>query len=267
MKITKNSKKEVFKLHSIGNPDKRKVLLIHGISFFWENCFQGIINELQDEYYLLIPELQGHNPHKKGKISSVYASAKQIIEELHRKNYGDVYAVYGISMGASIALEIAFQKEINIKKLIIDGGQYESMGIMKRIYAYIISKQLLKIMQKKHMMKSIQKKMGYCDNDVEILKSLTCETVKFKALYAAALAAYSYSIEKRQEKLEMEVIVMCGTDEIYAQRSIPIVKRKCKNIFVYESQEKGHAETLGKTPEKIANIIRSTNNVFTKTNQ
>ncbi|WP_243128198.1 hypothetical protein [Clostridium niameyense] len=73
-------KKEKSKLHIIGDSHNKKVLLIHGMGFYWEKCFFSIINELKKKYCLLIPELEGHNLDSVGEISSVYSSANNIIE-------------------------------------------------------------------------------------------------------------------------------------------------------------------------------------------
>lgn len=44
-----------------------------------------------------------------------------------------------------------------MNKLILDGGQFESMGIKKKIYAYFMAKEFQKVIQKKkcgHMLAS-----------------------------------------------------------------------------------------------------------------
>lgn len=252
----KNISKGKSNFYVIGDRQKKKILLIHGISFYWEKCFKGIIDELEKEYCLLVPELEGHNLESKGKILSVHSSATNIIEQLYAYNFQDIHAIYGISMGASIALEIALQGKVQMEKLILDGGQYESMGIMKRVYAYIISKELRKIVQGKHMTQYIQKQMGYFDNDIEVLQPLTCNAITFRRLYHAALSAYSYSIKKRKEKLQMDVTVMFGKNEVYAKKSIPLIREKCLQSFtIIQSDESGHAETLSMRPEKIINLL------------
>ncbi|WP_243128199.1 hypothetical protein [Clostridium niameyense] len=144
-----------------------------------------------------------------------------------------------------------------IKKLILDGGQYESMGIMKKMYAYVISKEFQKVINGKHIKSYIQKQMGYLkNNDIDVLQNLTCKNIKFNCLYKAALAAYSYDVVNRPEKLDMDVTIMYGENEIYAKRSVAIVNKKClKPLNVFECKGMGHGEALSKKPIEICKLI------------
>lgn len=54
-------KKGSYNCHFIGNVNNPKVVLIHGMGFYWEKCFTPIIEALELEYCLIIPELEGHH--------------------------------------------------------------------------------------------------------------------------------------------------------------------------------------------------------------
>ena len=69
-----NLKKGLFELHIIGDPSKKKVLLIHGMGFQWKFCFKKVIEELKRNYCLILPELGGHNMQGLGGFSNVYES-------------------------------------------------------------------------------------------------------------------------------------------------------------------------------------------------
>lgn len=64
-----NLKKGLFELHIIGDPSKKKVLLIHGMGFQWKFCFKKVIEELKRNYCLILPELGGHNMQGLGGFS------------------------------------------------------------------------------------------------------------------------------------------------------------------------------------------------------
>ena len=221
-----NLKKGLFELHIIGDPSKKKVLLIHGMGFQWKFCFKKVIEELKRNYCLIR------------------------IEELD--------CIYGISLGASIAIEIALRDCIRINKLILDGGQFESMGIMKKIDAYFMAKEFQKVIQKKRMWSYVSKQMGYRNgNEIEVLYPLCCKRIQFDTLYDAALAAYGYDIKKRMEKLRMKVVIMYGGNELFAAKSVSLVKEKCvSECEVYAYDNMGHSEVLSLHPEKLCEIIR-----------
>ncbi|WP_320994628.1 alpha/beta hydrolase, partial [Hungatella sp.] len=127
-------KKDQSKIHLLGNKNGKRILLIHGMGFNWKNCFDKVLHILGKDYYFIIPELPGHSASSSGAVTSVILSADYISTALLKKGINYVDTVYGISLGASIALELALKGDIRIKKLILDGGQYESMGNMKYIY-------------------------------------------------------------------------------------------------------------------------------------
>lgn len=148
--------------------------------------------------------------------------------------------------------------EERLNKLILDGGQFESMGIMKKIDAYFMAKEFQKVIQKKRMWSYVSKQMGYRNgNEIEVLYPLCCKRIQFDTLYDAALAAYGYDIKKRMEKLRMKVVIMYGGNELFAAKSVSLVKEKCvSECEVYAYDNMGHSEVLSLHPEKLCEIIR-----------
>lgn len=180
------------------------------------------------------------------------------LERVVKKYRPELDCIYGISLGASIAIEIALRDCIRINKLILDGGQFESMGIMKKIDAYFMAKEFQKVIQKKRMWSYVSKQMGYRNgNEIEVLYPLCCKRIQFDTLYDAALAAYGYDIKKRMEKLRMKVVIMYGGNELFAAKSVSLVKEKCvSECEVYAYDNMGHSEVLSLHPEKLCEIIR-----------
>ena len=74
--------REQSKLHIIGDINNPKVMLIHGVGFYWETCFTKIVETLADKYFVLLPELEGHCCGPTEYIGSVAESAAKIIEEM-----------------------------------------------------------------------------------------------------------------------------------------------------------------------------------------
>ena len=251
-------KKDQSEIHLLGNKNGKRILLIHGMGFNWKNCFDKLLHILGKNYYFIIPELSGHNASSNGAVTSVILSADYISAVLLRKGINYVDAVYGISLGASIALELALKGDIRIKKLILDGGQYESMGNMKYIFSLIMSWQMKRVLHGKHMMKYMQKQMGYLhNNDVQVLQPMGEVGITFRTLFWTALAAYKYDIRSREEKISMEVVIMYGGNETYAPNSVGLIKRvSIYPVTVHACENMGHAEVLIKKPQIICNMIK-----------
>ncbi|OPX44921.1 alpha/beta hydrolase family protein [Ruminiclostridium hungatei] len=245
------------RIHMIGDSCKRRVMLIHGAGFYWETCFASIADALRDKYCLLIAELEGHCHEPDEFMVSVEESADKIIHSLNQRAVRDIDIIYGISLGASIALEIALKNKLSVSTLILDSGQYESMGEMTEQYSAIMAGEFKKIINGEHLISPVKENMGYLsNNDVDVLQPLIFPDITQEALYRAFLAAYSYDIKERSEKLGMKVGILLGGNEIYAKNSIPLVERIClKAPDIHEFPHKGHAEALSREPRLITGII------------
>lgn len=252
-------RKERSRVHIIGDSSKRKVMLIHGAGFYWETCFTSIVDALKDNYCILIPQLEGHSYEPDELMVSVYESAGKIINSLNKRAVRDIDIIYGISLGASITLEIALKNKLNVSTIILESGQYESMGEMTEQYSEIMAGEFMKLIKGEHLISPVKENMGYqSDNDVDVLKPLIFPDITQEALYRAFLAAYSYDIKERSEKLNMKVGILLGGNEIYAKNSIPLVERIClKAPDIHEFPDLGHAEALSREPGLITDIINN----------
>ena len=206
----------------------------------------------------MLPELEGHCRKPTKYMSSVSVSATEILDEIKEKGITQIDVVYGITLGASIALEIAMKNQLIISHLILDSGQYESMGEMTEQFSVIMAQQFLNLLKGEHLISPIKENMGYENkDDVKVLQPLIFPEITYDALYHAFLAAYDYDIKECIEKIRMNVVIMLGGNEIYAKNSIPLVEEKCINPpQVYEVPDKGHAEVLSKEPNVITGLIK-----------
>lgn len=252
-----NMKRESSKLHIIGGTSKPKVMLVHGAGFYWETCFFRIIDDLKDRYCILIPELEGHTHNPKEYMVSVEATANNIAKELLKKDICMIDVVYGVSLGASVAVEIAINRRINIENLILDGGQYESMGEMTEQYSNFMADAFLKLLDGEHLASPVKENMGYSSgNDIEVLQPLIYKQITRKALLQAFLAAYSYDLKSKHIKIDSHVSVIIGGNEAYATQCMPLLEEICSlPSEIFEYPNRGHAEVLSKDPEKISELI------------
>ena len=252
-----NMMKDAFNLHIIGDKNEKKVLLIHGVGFYWETCFEKLIKQLEDHCCIIVPELEGHCKQPSSVMTSVMNTADKIVEELKNAGIKTIDLVYGISLGASIALEICLKKQIELKCMLLDSGQYESMGEMTQQFSEIMTQQFLGILKGEHLMSPVKENMGYFRNqDIEVLQPLIYPEINENVLYHAFMSAYSYDIQEREEHIDIKTLIMLGGNELYAKRSIQLIEAKCLlKLQVLEFPEKGHAEVLSLEPEKIGNVI------------
>lgn len=245
-----------YNLNISGNKDMKKVLLIHGVGFSYKRCFNKMVNTLKEYSCVISPELPGHGTETIGRLDLVEDVTKDLEEALLLEDIDHIECVYGISLGASIAVQLALNSKIKIDKLIIDGGQYESMGEMIEQFSNIMAEQFENLKNNIHLIEPVREGMGYGYNDVEVLAPMMYSKIKKSTLYEAFKMAYGYDIKDNQGKFNMPVCMMFGSKETYASRYVELIKNKSMcGVEVLSFDNAGHAEILGTRPELILNEI------------
>ncbi len=123
-------------IHEFGKENEKILLLIHPSVVKWD-YFEYVIPLLQKNYHLLIPALPGYDFENQSDFTSVEQIASELNTWLKSKGYHELYAVYGCSMGGSIALMVALGQTIKINHCIMDGGitPYQLPWIITRFIA------------------------------------------------------------------------------------------------------------------------------------
>ena len=251
-------KKAIFNCHYFGNPEHPVILLIHGMGFYWEKCFAGMIGELQKKYYCIIPELAGHHNENRTEEISLEDMVYAIESQLKLHQISKIRTLYGISFGASIAVELAFRGNVKINQLVIDGAQFVNLGWMKKISAFVMAKQFKNIAKGKHMNAYVKGQLGYQNkNEISIFKKLMCENISENVLYKSAYECYRYDICKKGN-LDCNLYYLYGEKEAFAVASKGLIQKKVNGVFLEKRFENfGHAEVLGYKPEILVDIFIS----------
>lgn len=124
------------KIHEFGKENKETLLLIHPSVVKWD-YFENVIPLLEKNYHLLVPALPGYDFEDNSDFTSVEQIALELNTWLKEEGYTELYAVYGCSMGGSIALMVTLGQMIEIKHCIMDGGitPYQLPWIVTRFIA------------------------------------------------------------------------------------------------------------------------------------
>ena len=124
------------KINEFGKENKETLLLIHPSVVKWD-YFENVIPLLEKNYHLLVPALPGYDFEDNSDFTSVEQIALELNTWLKKEGYTELSAVYGCSMGGSIALMVTLGQMIKIKHCIMDGGitPYQLPWIVTRFIA------------------------------------------------------------------------------------------------------------------------------------
>ena len=104
-----------------GAAEKPAVVLIHPSLVTWD-YFEYVIPLLEEDYHLVVPVMPGYNLDDASEFSSVEKIASELDGWLLEHGIERLHAVYGCSMGGSIALRMAVYGKARAEHYIMDGG-------------------------------------------------------------------------------------------------------------------------------------------------
>lgn len=99
--------------------------------------FERVIPLLEKSYHVVVPSLPGYDFETDSDFTSVEEIARELNCWLKDNDIKEVDAVYGCSMGGSVALLVALGQSVPIKHCIMDGGitPYQLPWIVTRMIA------------------------------------------------------------------------------------------------------------------------------------
>ena len=124
------------RIYEYGKENPECILLIHPSLVTWD-YFEYVIPLLEKHYHLLIPALPGYDLNDDSEFSSVEQIASELADDILKRGIQEVKAIYGCSMGGSIALRLAVDGKLKAKNYIMDGGitPYQLPWILTRFIA------------------------------------------------------------------------------------------------------------------------------------
>ncbi len=124
------------RIYEYGKENPECILLIHPSLVTWD-YFENVIPLLEKNYHLLIPALPGYDLEDDSRFCSVEQTAAQLADDLLQKGIREVKAIYGCSMGGSIALRMAADGRLKVLNTIMDGGitPYQLPWLLTRFIA------------------------------------------------------------------------------------------------------------------------------------
>lgn len=130
--------------YTYGNKSNKTIMFIHGMLTPYQ-IWSDAATYFSKDYYVVIPELDGHTQDKTSEFISVEDEALKLYEYIRNNLDGKLYALCGLSMGGRIAAQLASMPDITIDNLVLDGAPLQKMpklltGIMKKNYIAIIKK-------------------------------------------------------------------------------------------------------------------------------
>lgn len=230
-----------------GDKSNKAIVLIHGMATAALTCYEFLIEPLKD-YYLVLVEVDGHIPGEKDSVLKSFPDACTDIERyIQTELDGHVYCIGGLSMGASMTVEILGRNNIKADKAFIDGAFIVDLGpVMQRVYRSLFVF-FIGWVQKGHKLPDFitdyvyDKMMG--ENNRGIIDGLYYD-VKKETIKNVCDYVYRYSIRDEIKNYEGDALFIYGSKEPYARKGAALLKDKLPSLEIREIDDMGHAQYL-----------------------
>ncbi|GKX66566.1 alpha/beta fold hydrolase [Inconstantimicrobium mannanitabidum] len=201
----------VFK--EFGQQNKPIVVLIHGFLMPWK-MWEPQIEEFSKEYHVIVPILEGHQKNNQNIFTSIENNSNQIIDYLEKHNFKEIFAICGLSLGASITVDILGRDRLIVKKAIIDAG-ITPICVTKIQKTFIVYRSLFEtclVRKSKKMLEMVFKPQDYSrvrvDEIYEMLQHISNDTVK--NVYSSI---FTYKLPEDLSNIKTEIRYWYGTKE------------------------------------------------------
>ena len=244
-------------IHEFGKENKETILLIHPSVVKWD-YFETVIPILQGKYHLLVPALPGYDFENNSDFTSVEQIAAELNDWLKAEGYTELYAVYGCSMGGSIALLVALGQLIRIKHCVMDGGitPYQLPWIITRLIA--LKDYLMMMIGRTGGVGLLEKAFATDDYSKEDLQYVAdvLQHCSRKTLWRTFDSCNNYKVPTPLPKIETKLHYWYTKgEEKERKQDINYIKQKFPKTEFAVLPDLGHAGLVLLKPELFAEMI------------
>ena len=257
-----------------GNKEKDKIILIHGFETPYQ-IWEKYIEHYKNDYHIIVPILQGHNPNMKEDFNSFEESAKDIEDYIISRYGNNVFAIYGMSMGGVLTSQIWQNKKLYIDKVILESSPLISYN---KLMTLMMTKQYLMLTHKTQARD--KRVITQAVNSIIPKDKLDVFLAMMDNMSDTTITNYirqigSYKLPSNIDTPNTEVYYYYGTkiNELLAKKTAEYIRRNYPNSKIKCFQGKGHCEDSLLNPSvmitELDNVlgIRKTNNIQTNYSQ
>lgn len=244
-------------IHEFGKENKEVLLLIHPSVVKWD-YFEAVIPLLEKKYHLLVPALPGYDFENDSDFTSVEQIASELNDWMKAEGYREVYAVYGCSMGGSIALMTALGQRLPIRHCVMDGGitPYQLPWIATRFIA--LRDYLMMMIGRTGGVALLEKAFATDDYSKEDLQYVA-DVLKHcsrKTIWRTFESCNNYKIPEPVPKIDTRIHYWYTKGEEKERKwDIEYMKRRFPQTEFEVLPELGHAGLVLLKPELFAEMI------------
>ncbi|MFY3791965.1 alpha/beta fold hydrolase [Ureibacillus sp. MALMAid1270] len=232
-----------------GNIRNPKIMLIHGMATTWETCYKATINELKEDFFIIVPVLDGHNPNEQSEFCSIHEVVKKIEQYIVERHGGKLHAASGFSMGGTILIQILANQIVQINRVVLDAAYCAPLGIFSKLCTKFLSTQISKVKENKPFHILLRKVMEYGRFDEDAFRRAFYSSISYNTILNCFSQLFEYRLPKNLCSIKADVTYWYGSNESYAAKSARNLKKVLPNLRIRSFDRYGHGELITKYPK------------------
>ena len=252
-------------IDTYGKKSNPSLLMIHGMYMDGSNL-KNLIEELEDDYYLIVPTMKGCDGNTDIVFDSIDDECLDIEDYIKENLNGHIDYGYGLSMGGTLLYNILQRDNITVDKAILDGLYVSHQG---ESMAYMTVKVMSGMMndttpkdewEPSFLLKfAMTKGMGIPEKDIKEMcgTGFKNSPIRYENMERMAYFNYIYTIDPSKTIDHTKVYLWCGSNEPNAIASNNIVKPQIKDYEEKLYENTGHTQMALQHYKEYAKDIRS----------
>jgi pimeloyl-ACP methyl ester carboxylesterase len=231
------------------------IILLHGGGLSnWS--LQSIANQLQTDFHVVTPIIDGHGEDGAEEFISISDSASKIISYIDKQCNGKVFAVGGLSIGAQIVVEVLWQRENIAEYALIEsalvypikGTAAMTVPVYKFCYG-LVKKRWFSKMQAKTLCVPPDMFERYYQDSIKISR---------QSLINITLSNGNYDLKSSISNTKSKVLIIVGEKEIgIMKKSARRLQAAISGSVLYIAPKMKHGEISLRYPQKYIELIKS----------
>lgn len=237
---------------TFGDKNKQSILFIHGMASTALLCSEPLLRYLND-YCVILAEVDGHSD-SLGDLDSLEDNCTQIESFIMNNLKGELYCLFGFSMGGTMAVEIAGRGNVKISKVLLDAAFLTKMGLLTKVYEKMFCKGISRIQEGKKLTKDLMDLIMGKDNNSVF--EMLYPRVTSKTITNVCEFVYKYEISEGIREYNGRILFWYGSNEPYPKKSARLLKEYFPKLEEEEFANMGHGQYLHEhSAEYAAKII------------
>ena len=130
------------KIYTFGKKENPAVMLLPGTCCHWKS-FEGVIPKLSENFYVLCVSYAGFDETEHSAFVSMQDEAEKIEDCIKENLNGEIRAVYGCSLGGTLAAMLAERGNVRIRHAVIGSSDFDTCGeILARLETKLMVKMI-----------------------------------------------------------------------------------------------------------------------------